>query len=184
MNKCAGPTIAGFNKYVEDQRKTAGACKMSLTKFQEGCLHIPYEGLDLSFVPPMTTSTFVPGGSTNLYDAIGDRLESLAVLLEQWTDKPDILFVVMTDGEDNMSWQYTPQRISALISQYREMGWGFAYLGANQNASYVGAQMGFRPAECKTFDTAKMSETMDDLSTATTVYRAATMAGQTTEIFR
>lgn len=184
MSSCARQTVAGFNEYLEEQRNGIGACKFTLTKFQSGALHIPYDSIDIGFIPPMTDQTFVPGGGTNLYDAIGDRIEELAKNLETWTVKPNVLFVVMTDGQDNQSYTHSPVSIAALVSRYRELGWGFAFLAANQNATWVGNQMGFRPGECKTYETAQMQETMRDLSQATTVYRAAASAGTATEIFR
>jgi hypothetical protein len=184
MSCCSRQTVAGFNEYVGEQKNVEGACKMTLTKFESGALNIPYEGLDIGLVPPMTERTFCPGGGTNLYDAIGDRIESLAEQLESWTDKPNVLFVVMTDGRDNQSFRYSPPHIAALVSRYREKGWGFAFLAANQSAHYVGKQMGFLSTECRTYETARMTDTMRDLSSATTVYRAATMAGTATEIFR
>lgn len=184
MSSCKGATVGGFNDYIDEQRAVPGQCKMSLTKFQGGDLHTPYENLDLGFVPPMTDRMFVPGGMTNLFDAIGDRITTLAKSLETWAEQPNVLFIVMTDGGDNASRSHNAASIARLVGQYRERGWGFAYLGANQNAVTVGTQMGFLPTECRTFETAEMRETMRDLSTGTTVYRTAVASGVATEIFR
>jgi hypothetical protein len=185
MHGCKAQTVAGFNDFLDEQRKNPGQCRLSLTKFQSNQLHTPYDSLDLGFVPPMTDRMFVPGGLTNLYDAIGDRIDALSEKLKSWTQKPNVLFVVMTDGQDNLSWEYNPASIRALLGLCREQhGWGFAYLGANQNAVSVGKTMGFLQTECRTFETAEIRQTMQELSRATTVYRAAATQGHATEIFR
>lgn len=181
MGVVHGPTVGGFNDYVDEQRAQPGACKMSLTKFESGNLYTPYEDLDVSLVPMMTDRMFVPGGGTNLYDAIGDRIEALAERLATWTEQPRVLFVVMTDGDDNQSRYFNADRIFRLVTEHREKGWAFAYLGADQDALRIGRDLGFRDGEIKSFASAQIRETMRELSAATTVFRAS--SGKQSAIF-
>jgi hypothetical protein len=59
-------------------------------------------------------------------------------------DRPDrVLFVIVTDGEENASKEFTTKQVKELIDrQSNEYNWTFTYLGANQNAWAVGAAIG------------------------------------------
>jgi hypothetical protein len=182
MNRCKNATIGGFNEYLSEQRDQSGLCQMTLTKFEGGNLVTPYEDLDLGFVPEMTTSTFLPAGGTNLFDAIIARVQARRAAIKDWTVEPNILLVVMTDGGDNIS-RNTVAEVRSLIDQVQLDGWTCVYLGADQNALAVGSAMGFRPGNIKSFASAEMQETMRGLSAATTVYRTAAATGTATKNF-
>jgi hypothetical protein len=171
MSSCANATVAGFNKFVDEQRSVSGLCQMSLSKFEGGNIKTPYEDLELSMVPSMTSKSFTPGGMTNLYDAIGNRITSLEQRIGNWVIAPDVLIVVMTDGSDNSSRTYNMESIRALITAYQARGWTFVYLGADQNALQIAEKLGFQEGNIKSFASKEMEETMSDLSARTTVYR-------------
>lgn len=180
MYSCRNQTVGGFNEYLSEQRKVQGECRLTLTKFEGGNLATPYQDLDIQMVPTMTDRMFNPGGATNLYDTIGTRIQSLRTKLSGWTEKPPVLFVVMTDGADNMSHQYNTASIKELVRELETQGWTFVFLGAYQSAFSTAEAMGFRPENTRSFETAEMTKTMQGLSAATTVYRAA---GGTTKSF-
>jgi len=78
-----------------------------------------------------------PRGNTPLLDAMVKAIDStgrrLARLPE--SERPDqVLFVVITDGEENASKNYVRSNVFAAITQQREVyRWQFVYLGANQD---------------------------------------------------
>lgn len=184
MTKIRRQTVAGFNEFLSEQKRASGIARMSLTKFEGGYLRTPYQDADLSFIPEMTMNSFVPGGGTNLFDAVGERIETLAERLSNWSVQPDVLLVVMTDGGDTCSQYFNAQMIANLVAQYRDLGWGFAYLGSDANAERIGQSMGFQRGEIRLFENANIEETFRDLASATTVYRAAKSAGATATMFR
>ena len=185
MQRVLRQTVAGFNQFVEEQRAQSGDCRLSLTKFESSSLRTPYENLPISYVPEMNVKTFCPGGGTNLYDAVGLRIDRLAERLGEWKDHPDVLFVVMTDGEDNGSRYFNAKMVADLVHQHRKLGWAFAYLGAGRSAHQIGLEMGFTEGEIRTFDQVDIADTFRDFSTATTVYRSSRTAGDTTStVFR
>jgi hypothetical protein len=59
-------------------------------------------------------------------------------------NKPDqVLFVIMTDGEENSSREFDRQHIMAMIEdRQKTAGYEFLYLGANQDAYQVGSGIG------------------------------------------
>jgi len=83
---------------------------------------------------------------TPLLDAIGVALEQtgkwLALLPE--ADRPEkVIFVILTDGMENHSVQFTHEQVIANITHQTEVyKWQFIYLGANQDAIQVGAGLG------------------------------------------
>lgn len=167
MGSFLEPTIAGFNNFLEQQKNVSGDCQITLTKFQSSGNVTPYQDLDIQIAPKMNKNLFVPGGMTNLYDAIGERIAA-ANRFENWSGSYDVLFIVMTDGGDNMSHRETMDSIKRKITSSKHT---FVYLGANQNANIIGQKMGFKDGNIKSFEMERMAETMDDLSAATTAYR-------------
>jgi hypothetical protein len=172
MTSCQRATVAGFNDFLSEQRSQSGTCLLTLTKFDTSGQKTPYMDIDVGMVPNMQDNWFIPGGGTNLRDTIGARLSSLKQRLENWATKPNVLVVVMTDGADNASREFSEQVIKAALRSYMEEGWTFVYLGADQYALDTGNRLGFPDGNVKSFATTEIRETMQTLSTATTAYRS------------
>jgi uncharacterized protein YegL len=176
MSRISAQTVAGFNDFLSEQRKLPGECRMSLIKFSGNDLRIPYQDLELNYVPDMNANTFCANGGTNLYDAIGHRASDLDKRLAKWTSLPRVLFVVMTDGQDNTSRMHNHMSIRSIVEKHPE--WTFVYLGADQNALHIGNEMGFPDGNIKSFASNEIRSTMQNLSAATTVFRASSTATQ------
>ena len=114
---------------------------------------------------------FTPGSSTNLYDTIGIRMSALTERLKTWSVKPNVLFVVMTDGSDNASALSEVAVRANLLHMTESYGWSFVYLGAHEQALAVAARLGFAPGNSKQFKASEMRETMQNLAKATKAYR-------------
>lgn len=88
-----------------------------------------------------------PRGGTALYDALGrlitDTGTELAARPE--SERPGtVLVVVLTDGHENSSQEWTHEAVKAAITrQEGEYSWSFLFLGANMDAVAVGEQLGF-----------------------------------------
>ena len=106
----------------------------------------------------MSVPEFVvhPRGGTALLDATGKLItdvgEALSALPEG--QRPDkVIFLIMTDGMENRSHQWTWGAVKALITQQREVyNWEFIFLGADIDAVEVGARMGMDRGNAMTFD--------------------------------
>jgi hypothetical protein len=91
-----------------------------------------------------------------LLDATGTLItdvgEALSALAED--QRPDkVIFLIMTDGMENSSRQWTWGAVKALITQQREVyNWEFIFLGADIDAVEVGARMGMDSGNAMTFD--------------------------------
>jgi hypothetical protein len=69
-------------------------------------------------------------------------------------DRPGlVVFVILTDGEENSSREYNLQAVRTLITQQKEkFNWDFVFLGANQDAVLTGTTMGFDAGSSMTYD--------------------------------
>lgn len=169
-------TIDSFNEYVNSQRTQPGDCFLTLTKFDDRGIRTQYLDAAISTVQDLNEATYNPTGMTNLYDAIGTRIKAL----EARTSKDDgkaKLMVIMTDGQDNMSREYTPSMLTQLIKAKEAEGWTFVFLGANQDAWQVGQTFGMTKGNTMTYDTNNMHDTMTTLSAATSSYRSVRSKG-------
>lgn len=78
------------------------------------------------------------GGCTALLDAIGDAVTHIGNI-HKYARKEDIpaktLFVITTDGMENVSHRYSAKQIRQMIRcQQSKYGWEFLFLGANIDA--------------------------------------------------
>lgn len=134
MASCRDDTIGGYNTFIEAQKDQGGT--MTLVLFDHE-IETVYENTPIADVKPLDEQTFVPRGGTALLDAIGHVLKM---------DLPsETTVIVLTDGEENSSNDYTPAHIKDLI-QVREKTdkWSFVYLGANQDTITNATNLGIR----------------------------------------
>lgn len=142
--------IGGFNAFLKEQRKVPTDCKVSFYQFDtyDPLVETVYEQRELLIVPDLTEETFVPRGSTPLYDAVATVIRKLEERLSKTTDfdKPEkVLIVIITDGEENSSQEWHAEQVKQMIEDKTEKaGWSFVYLGANQNAWAAGGNIGIK----------------------------------------
>ncbi len=152
-------TIGGFNSFLADQKSQPGEATFTLVQFDNE-YEVVHAGKKIADVPELTASTFVPRGSTALLDAIGRAINEtgkrLADLPEH--DRPArVAFVVVTDGEENASKEFTRERVFEQITHQREKyNWQFIFLGANQDAIKAATDMGMAAASSMTYAHNKM----------------------------
>lgn len=141
MASLATETIASFNKFLDEQKTVPGEGRMTVARFDTSVYPI-YSGVPLSAAPHLNKQTYLIGGYTALYDAIGATLngEGARIAKEAWADK--VICVIVTDGLENASKEYTNEQIKKNIAHAEQHGWSFIYMGANQDAFSVSANLG------------------------------------------
>jgi uncharacterized protein YegL len=146
-------TIEGFNSFIADQKKAPGKAKLTLCLFDGGMSYGAIEGktyeiihdrVDINSVPDLNTDTFVPRGMTAMYDAIGSTIDTVYNKWKESTDRPDkVVFLIMTDGEENSSKEYNQKTVFESIQKRKdEDKWAFIFIGANIDTMRVGGSMG------------------------------------------
>lgn len=136
-------TISGFNEFKNDQAREEGNAFFTLTMFNTGFVTV-CEAVPVREVPDLDFTNYAPGGGTALYDAIGHTMRITDDFVA--ANKPDqVLFVIMTDGEENASQEFTRESVFKLIQDRQKLNdYEFIYMGANQDAYAVGMDMGLR----------------------------------------
>lgn len=157
MAKIWDDTIGGFNSFITDQRTELSPAKISLVQFDHDYEPV-FAGLPLEQVPTLGRFNYIPRGSTALNDAVGRAINAAGVRLEAMAEaeRPDkIVFVIITDGEENASREFTKGQIKEMIGHQENVyNWLFVYLGANVDAfaeasSYgiaVGSAANYQPS--------------------------------------
>ena len=147
-------TIGGFNEFLKTQQAVPGEARLSLIQFDHEYERV-YIGLPIQDAKPLDETSFVPRGQTALLDAIGITIVELGQRLAAMpeAERPGkVVFVILSDGYENHSKEYSKQKILELIKQQSEVyKWEFVYLGANQDAIAEAGQLGIVAANALTF---------------------------------
>ena len=147
METIRDDTVGGFNSFLEEQKKVPGKCFFTLVQF-DTVYELISHNIPLEDAQSLTRETFVPRGGTALLDAMGRTLNTLEqdlVELEVAGHKPQkIYFVVITDGQENQSQEFTKDQVFKMIEDRRQnSAWEFIFLAANQDAITTGTGYGF-----------------------------------------
>ena len=133
--------IGGFKKVINEQKENKdGGCAVSFYKFATNVEEV-YKGVDVKEVDYLD-GKYSPGGMTALYDAIGKAIDDITDWMDDLPkeERPEkTVFVIMTDGEENNSHEYSLARIRKMI-KHQEKGhdWTFVYMGSDlSNAKEV-----------------------------------------------
>lgn len=168
MGAIRDDAIGGFNTFLEQQKQLPGEAILSLVLFDH-VYTVPVDAAPLATVEPLTTATFVPRGTTALYDAIG---RALTALLARSPERAVV--VILTDGAENDSKEFNLARSRELISQAQDKGYQVLYLAANQDAFEVGGQLNVMRSATMNFDHtgAGVRSAMSAATASATNYRA------------
>lgn len=185
MSSVRDATIDGFNEYVNGLRADKnGKYWMSLTKFDSRGIVPVYTDLPIKEVPDLNHDTYCPCSMTNLNDAIGETVTKMESVIAKRSKKCNVLIVVMTDGHENASVEWTADKVKNLIQKKEKVGWTVTFLGANMDAQKVGQTYAIRAGNTKSYSVQNMSETMRGLSSATVAYAStASVDTMSTDFF-
>ncbi|MGI6736028.1 MAG: vWA domain-containing protein [Anaerovoracaceae bacterium] len=145
MFELESDTIGGYNSMLKKQRSLDGKCVITTVLFDSGC-RLLHDRIDIRAVKPITEEDYQTGGSTALLDAIGRTIHNIGTTQKNTSDEfraDKVLFVIITDGMENDSRQYTADQVKAMIERQKEkFGWEFIFLGANIDAVETAGTIG------------------------------------------
>jgi hypothetical protein len=151
MNSCREGTITGFNKFLSEQKQVEGECNLSLIQFAgRGNYKVKIASQDVRSVFPITYGDYIPNGNTALYDAVGRAIDDTGARLRntpEWERPSNVVFFIVTDGEENDSVIHGNRFNSSIIRekiehQRAKYNWNFMYLGANHDAFAASKSLG------------------------------------------
>lgn len=129
MMSLAQDMSGGLNSLLEKQKKVDGKCTVSLYQFDSE-YEVVCEMVDIN---EFKEYRLVPRGATALLDSVGKAINAtgskLSYLKED--DRPGkVLFVTITDGEENSSKEFTKARIKQMVEHQKNVyNWQFVDLG-------------------------------------------------------
>ncbi len=145
MSGLESDTIGGFNAMIKKQKQEPGECFVSTVLFDH-VSEVLYDRVPLANIPSMTERDYTVRGSTALIDAIRGAIHHISNIhtYARPEDVPEhTLFVIITDGMENASHQYSSDAVKRIIEERKEkLGWEFLFLGANIDAVETAAHFG------------------------------------------
>jgi len=172
MNVCRDVTIDAVNNYVKELNGGNFKGRLSLTLFDSDGIDLLWDAVKLKECPKLDRETYVPRSMTPLYDAVGRTVRDLD---SENTDNYDgVVLVIVTDGEENFSKEFTKEAIKQLLDDKQKNDeWLVLYLGANQDAFAEGGAIGTQSAATMNYTTDSAVAAMASASSATMRYGSA-----------
>jgi uncharacterized protein YegL len=141
----------GFNKYVDDLRDMDN-CLLTLVQFDTGGIDTVVESCPIRSAPKLRLE---PRGGTPLLDAMGQTIDRTG---ERFRNMPEgrrpgqVMFVIITDGEENSSHEYTKERVKQMVEHQSQVyKWEFVFLGANMDSFAEARDLGIYPMSVANF---------------------------------
>lgn len=144
MASIATDAIGGFNTFLASQKAQPGPTRFTLVLFDNE-YQVVHNGTPIRLVEDLTSTTFIPRGSTALLDAIGKTMDDMGTRLSQTPEheRPGkVILAILTDGEENSSEVYTPEKVERMLRHQQEKyQWEVLFLAANQDAIMAAKQL-------------------------------------------
>lgn len=178
MSSCQVEAQNGINTLISEQKTKDGECNFTLVQFDDKYEFV-HTASPIASVPEFR---LIPRGMTALLDAVGQAInktgERLALLEE--VDRPGlVVFVIVTDGGENSSQEFTKTQIKDMIELQRNTySWQFTFLGANQDAFAEAQGIGIPKMSAANYTGANTQKAFVGASANVGRMRGAAMAGQ------
>jgi uncharacterized protein YegL len=148
MGGLESDTIGGYNAFLKKQQEHEGECRITTVLFDDG-YELLHDRIDIRAVSPITDKEYHVGGSTALLDAMGRTIHKIGNAQKNTADDyraEKVMFVIITDGEENASREYSAGNVKAQIERQKtKYGWEFIFLGANIDAVSTAGRLGIAP---------------------------------------
>jgi hypothetical protein len=166
-------TIDSFNEYVNGLQDDDTEMVFRLTTFDSESVDVVHDNVPVEDVPKLNDDTYQPRSMTPLYDAVAKTILATDKIVDKGgfgKKKQRVLFVILTDGYENASHEYTKEGAFDLVKSREKRGWTSVYLGANQDAYAVGVGLGIQAGNAVNFDMGKIGVVARSLSSASVNY--------------
>lgn len=171
MAGIASQMSTAINEFMDKQRSEPGDCEATLAQF-DTVYQVVY---DLRPISQVSAYSLHARGGTALNDAIGTFVVGIGETLAQRPEaqRPGkVVIVIVTDGYENASKEWSTTQIKDLIDQQRSTySWEFMFLGKDIDAFAVAESIGIGRAH--TIQFTNTANTMAATSNLVASYRAA-----------
>lgn len=129
----------GLKSFIDSQKDAEGDARLTVVQFDSvNPCEIVCDNVSIEKAPAIP---LIPRGGTPLLDAIGKSLAHFGASVPDLDDHPAIVMII-TDGQENESREWTRARVKTRIEELTKKGWTFLFLGANVDAFAEASQLG------------------------------------------
>jgi hypothetical protein len=129
-------SAAGFNGFLSHQKTVPVNMRLTLVLFDRDH-ELLCDGCEIDSVKPLRNTPYTLGGDNAVLDAVGRTIQYVSKRLAGTPDegKPaNIIVVIVTDGHDRISFEFTYKQIAKMIRNERqENGWRFILASAGED---------------------------------------------------
>ncbi len=171
MEPLATETVSGVNKLLADHQMAPGKATVAISCFNTTRWFLR-EKQDVKKVANIEPDDYRPNGFTALLDAMCGVIDNLGQRLNLTAEEArpsKVIFIVITDGLENMSTWATRRDVEKRVTHQREKyGWEFLFLGANMDAFAEAEKLGIPQNYASTWNSTSkgLSETYTIASNA------------------
>ena len=130
---------------LKEQQAVEGDAIVTTVLFDDQ-YELLHDRIDIRAIAPLTDKDYTVRGSTALLDAIGKTIKKIRDVQKHTAEEycaEKVLFVIITDGLENASREYSAKRVKMRIErQKKKHGWEFIFLGANMDAIIEAGKLG------------------------------------------
>lgn len=146
MQSVRSDVIGGFNAFLAEQRAHPSDAWLTLAQFDNE-YEVVLDHVSLGDVPELDETRYVPRGGTALLDAIGRTINAAHARIRALPEahRPGkVIFVVMTDGQENASREFRRADVVSMIeARQRVDEWQFVFIGADLASIGEAGALGF-----------------------------------------
>ena len=154
MSGLESDTIGGFNSMLARQKDVEGKCYITTVLFDSE-YELLHDRIEIQAVRPISDKEYFVGGSTALLDAVGRTINKIGNAQRNTAADyraDNVLFVIITDGQENSSREYSMRRIKEMIERQKsKYDWEFIFLGANIDAVETAGRFGITADRAQDF---------------------------------
>jgi hypothetical protein len=179
MEAIRDDVIGGFNSFLAEQQADGDDARVTLAQFDsQDPAELLVDARRIKAVRPLSQATFIPRGATPLLDATGLLIaradERIAERKVAGKQPETVIFVTITDGEENASREFTRDDIRKLVAAREQQGWTFVFLSAGLDGYADAGGMGYSQRATQTWapDAPGAALAFSSLSSATKVRRS------------
>lgn len=155
MHALVTDTIGGYNSFLAAQKKKTGRAEVTTVLFDNQYEKL-VDAVPLADAPAMTDKDYYARGMTALLDAVGRTVADTLGQMEKkgiCPEKRKVLFLIMTDGQENSSHEYNKQTVKALIDMTKDKyHWNYVFMGANIDSVAEAAALGIDAKHAANYD--------------------------------
>ncbi len=152
MSGSESDTIGGFNSFIKREKNKRLNTRVTTILFDDR-YEVLYKRKPITQVAELTDTEYWVRGCTALLDAIGKTVNTLDREIDN-----KVLFVIMTDGMENASREFSKEQIVSLINNHN---WEFIYIGADIDSYAEAGNIGIRKSRVANYK--KTKEGFDDV---------------------